>query len=369
MQAHRSLTGLLTAVYLLLLVYASLYPFEGWNWPAGLSALELLSLPWPPWRHPFDEWANLMGYLPFGAMLFAMVVRNDGSVWWALLVAVCASALLSYGLEVLQNFVPRRFPSLRDWLHNVLGATVGASLAWLAFASGWLERWHRVQERWFVQHSSAAVVLLMLWPIGLLFPTPVPLGMGQVWPEIRLLILAAVVNTPLELDIKTLLESNAWTQRSLPTLSEGLAIALGLLSPCLLAHVVTRAGWRRWFLAPGAALLAIATMTLSTALNFGPEHAWTWMTHASTRAIAAATLAGMALTWAGPRICAALALVAITAMVFIVADAPADPYYAASLQGWEQGRFIRFHGLAQWIGQLWPYAAMAWLLARLARRT
>ena len=26
-----------------------------------------------------------------------------------------------------------------------------------------------------------------------------------------------------------------------------------------------------------------------------------------------------------------------------------------SLQAWEQGRFIRFHGLAQWVGWLWPY--------------
>jgi hypothetical protein len=36
-----------------------------------------------------------------------------------------------------------------------------------------------------------------------------------------------------------------------------------------------------------------------------------------------------------------------------------------SLQAWEQGRFVRFHGLAQWIGWLWPYAAIGWLLARL----
>jgi hypothetical protein len=48
------------------------------------------------------------------------------------------------------------------------------------------------------------------------------------------------------------------------------------------------------------------------------------------------------------------------------ASAPADPYFAASLQLWEQGQFIRFHGMSQWVGWLWPYAAMAWLMARLA---
>jgi hypothetical protein len=72
---------------------------------------------------------------------------------------------------------------------------------------------------------------------------------------------------------------------------------------------------------------------------------------------------------AGPRLAAGLGLAALTALVVLVAHAPTDPYYAASLQGWEQGRFIRFHGMAQWIGWLWPYAAMTWLLSRLARRS
>ena len=42
------------------------------------------------------------------------------------------------------------------------------------------------------------------------------------------------------------------------------------------------------------------------------------------------------------------------------------PYFAQSLHGWEQGRFIRFHGAAQWVGWLWPYAAIVYLLTRLA---
>ena len=52
----------------------------------------------------------------------------------------------------------------------------------------------------------------------------------------------------------------------------------------------------------------------------------------------------------------------------LVAQAPSDPYFAESLLAWEQGRFARFHGLAQWVGWLWPYAAMGWLIARLAAR-
>jgi hypothetical protein len=93
-----------------------------------------------------------------------------------------------------------------------------------------------------------------------------------------------------------------------------------------------------------------------------------WITQVTWPALAAGTLAAVALALAGPRLAAALGLVALTALVSLVAGAPSDPYYAASLQGWEQGRFIRFHGLAQWVGWLWPYAAMGWLLTRLTQR-
>jgi hypothetical protein len=67
------------------------------------------------------------------------------------------------------------------------------------------------------------------------------------------------------------------------------------------------------------------------------------------------------------RAAAGLGLAVLGALVALVSQAPVDPYFADSLQSWEQGRFIRFHGLALWIGWLWPYAAMVWLLGRLGR--
>ena len=65
---------------------------------------------------------------------------------------------------------------------------------------------------------------------------------------------------------------------------------------------------------------------------------------------------------------AAAGLVAATALAALVAQAPTDPYFADSLQAWEQGRFIRFHGLAQWVGWLWPFATLGYVLAALSRR-
>ena len=60
-------------------------------------------------------------------------------------------------------------------------------------------------------------------------------------------------------------------------------------------------------------------------------------------------------------------LIAVTTLVVAVAQAPADPYFAQSLQAWEQGNFIRFHGAAQWVGWLWPFAALIYLLLRTGR--
>ncbi|HRI17636.1 MAG TPA: teicoplanin resistance protein VanZ, partial [Burkholderiaceae bacterium] len=68
------------------------------------------------------------------------------------------------------------------------------------------------------------------------------------------------------------------------------------------------------------------------------------------------------------RAAAGLALVATTGLAVLAAQAPTDPYFAESLQAWEQGRFIRFHGLAQWVGWLWPYALLLHLLRSLGRR-
>jgi len=151
-------------------------------------------------------------------------------------------------------------------------------------------------------------------------------------------------------------------------LAEALLTTLGLLAPCLLAFTVVPPGWRRVPLALGALLLGGLTMMLSTALNFGPDHALAWLTPVTLPALVAATVIAASLGWVRRRLAAGIGLVVLTGLVMLVAQAPSDPYFADSLQSWEQGRFIRFHGLAQWIGWLWPYAAMAGLLSRLAAR-
>jgi hypothetical protein len=79
-------------------------------------------------------------------------------------------------------------------------------------------------------------------------------------------------------------------------------------------------------------------------------------------------VATVLLVWAPRRVCGALLLMVLAAQLVLLNQAPASPYFAQTLQTWEQGRFIRFHGLAQWLGWLWPPAVIAYLLAWISRR-
>jgi hypothetical protein len=61
-------------------------------------------------------------------------------------------------------------------------------------------------------------------------------------------------------------------------------------------------------------------------------------------------------------------LVALVVHLSVLNQASASAYFAHTLQTWEQGQFIRFHGLAQWLGWLWPFATLAYVLLRVSRR-
>jgi VanZ family protein len=364
-RARSSATWLVLA-FALVVVYASLFPFAGWRVPPG-GVATWLWLPWPAWFPRFDIVSNLLGYLPLGLLLYVAAVRSGWRAGAAFATAVITSALLSYTLEVLQQFLPARVPSLLDLVLNAAGATLGALAGAALHGAGLLEHWQSWRDRWFVRDSAGAIALLLLWPLGLLFPTPVPLGVGQVWDEARGWALAALAGTPWFEPAQAFLAPSSATVPRPSLLVEAVAVALGLLVPCLIAYTVTHPGVRRLALAAGAAAVAVGTMTLASAMNYGPDNALAWWTPAVGPGLVGGLAAAVLCLPLGRRRVAGVALVALTALVAIVAMAPTDPYYALNLQGWQQGRFIRFHGLAQWVGWFWPYVAMGWLLSRLGR--
>lgn len=366
MARHRSSAVPLAWLYAALIVYASLYPFAGWR-PAGHEPLAFLVQPASRWWSGFDLVANLIGYLPLGALLFGAMVRSGRPVRAALLVAVLGSTLLSFTMELLQNWLPQRVPSNIDLLLNGLGGALGAAFGLMVHGLGGVARWQTLRERWFDAHSAGGIALLLLWPFGLLFPAPVPLAVGQVLGRLQDAAERLLEGTAAAEWLELLPPASAAAARGLSTGGELVLVAVGLLAPGLIAISIARPGWRRLVLVAGAVALGFVATTLSTAMNFGPDHALAWRTPHTLAGFALGALlaAGGALLPA--RLAAGLGLVALTALVLLVAQAPADPYFAQSLQRWEQGRFIRFHGAAQWIGWVWPYAAMVYLLVRIGR--
>ncbi len=369
---QRSSSGPLALACAALILYASLYPFGSWRWPPGVPLAALLALPWPPWRDAFDVLANTIGYMPLGALLMVFQLRGGRSLVRAALVALAASAALSYATEVAQQFVPARVPSRVDWALNCSGAALGIAVVATLQWRGLLRRWQTVRDRWFVRDSAGALALLMLWPLALLSPTPVPLGLGHLGGMAREWLgesLAGLLgSTPWGLRWDSLVRAADAKVPRLSAWSEGWVQLLGLLAPCLLAFYVTRGFARRCVAAIGLLLLAVSVTTLATALGFGPAHALAWSTPSSLPALLAALLLAALAARLGRAAIAVAGVAALAAMVWLVSQAPGDPYFALSLQNWEQGRFVRFHGLALWIAWLWPYVACGWMLHRLLRQ-
>ena len=367
---HRSSAVPLAWLYVALIVYASLYPFAGWRVP-GVGPLDFLIHRAYGWTW-FDWISNLLGYLPLGFLLFVALVRSGRTSAAAAWTALVGGTMLTFTLELLQNYLPHRVSSNLDLLLNAMGTALGIGIGLLLDSHGGIERWQMVRDRWFVARSAGGMALLLLWPIGLLFPTAVPFGLGQVLGRVQPVVAEMLRGTSAEGWAAGWAEAAAATPaESVTTMSaasELSIIVLGLLAPCLVAFTIAVPGWRRSALVIGAALLGAAATTLSTALNFGPQHALAWTTAQAIQGVLVGLAAAALLSLVPRRVAAGFGLITLTALVMLVARAPADPYFAQSLQAWEQGRFIRFHGAAQWVGWTWPYAALCYLLARLAAR-
>ena len=345
-----------------LIIYASLYPFFDWR-DQGISPLGFLTAPLPRYWTGFDVGANFFGYAPLGFLL-ALAVRRGRRGLGAIAAATLLAALLSLGLETTQSYLPSRIASNLDLALNTAGALAGATCAWAMERAGILGRWSRVRARWFTPDARVALVLLALWPLALLFPPAVPLGLGQVYERLELALSEALAYTPF---IEWLPVRDIELQPLVP-LAVMVCVALGALVPCLLGYSALRTGWQRLAMAGLALAVAAAASSLSAALTYGPEHAWAWLDLPVQAGLVLAGLLALALLALPRRAALALALLALAIQLGLLNQSPADPYFAQTLQTWEQGRFIRFHGLVQWLGWLWPYAALLHLLVRLTAR-
>ena len=350
----------LALVFICLIVYASLYPFSQWR-DQGISPLQFLTAPLPRYWTGFDVGINMAGYTPLGFLLALSALRSRRVVW-AVTVATLAAGTLSLGMEALQSYLPSRVPSNVDWMLNTLGAWLGACTAWTLQKLGAMDRWSRFRQHWFAPDARGALLLLLLWPVALLFPASVPLALGQVFERLESALAEVLADTPF---LQWLPVRDVELQPLVP-LAELLCVALGLWVPCLLGYGVIRRMGQRTAFAVCVLVAGLGVSVLSAALSYGPDHAWAWMDTPVQAGFALAALLALGSLAVPRRAAVALALLALVVQLSLLNQAPADPYFAQTLQTWEQGRFIRFHGVVQWLGWVWPYAALLYALMRVS---
>lgn len=358
MTAHKTAAWPLSLIYGVLIIYASLYPFTDWR-NQGPLPLGFLLAPWPQYWTGFDVVTNGLGYAPFGFLLTLAGLRT-GRGRQAVMRATLGAGMLSLVMEATQSYLPARVPSNLDFVLNVVGAWMGALAALLLEKVGALDRWIRFRERWFVQDARGALVLLAVWPLALLFPASVPFGLGQVFERLESALADLLLDTP----FLEWLPIRVVEFQPLTPVTEMASVMLGVLIPCLLGFCVIPATARRMIFLLGVLATGLGATVLSATMSYGPTHAWAWISQPVLAGLVLFVALALLLVRAPTGVCAAVLLLSLGLFLAIINQAPAGPYFAQTLQTWEQGQFIRFHGLAQWLGWIWPYAVLVYVIGR-----
>jgi VanZ family protein len=358
LQASTFSRGALLA-YLFLIVYASLYPFTGWQ-DVGLPLQTYLLATIPPryWTG-FDLLTNILGYIPLGILaVYALYpqVRRFG----ALLLAFLLGIVLSGAMEATQAYLPSRVASNMDLLTNSLGALIGAVFG-VASSHLVLERsrLRHLRQRWFTAEASRGLTIFALWPLAQIYPQSYLFGQGQLLPIVSDW-LSEWLATPI--DLGSFLRNGIQLTVEQYWLTEAIISACGVAGALLALACMLRDKAPRLVLLLLLLLAALAVKGLATAIFFSPDAAFAWLTPGAQGGLllGLALLTGLIfLSRANQRRAAAGLLIAGLIAVNI---APTNPYFIATLETWVQGKFLNFNGAAQFLSLFWPFFALWFLL-------
>jgi len=344
--------------YVLLIVYASWFPFSGWH-NQGLSPLIFLeNTSMPRYWTKFDAIINVVGYMPLGTLIvYSLYPRFKGLAAW--LMAAAGGLLLSGLMEGVQTYLPSRVSSNLDFYTNAAGCALGAVVGVLTVRRLLDQsQLQRLRQAWFAPHASQGLVLLALWPLAQMYPQSFLFGLGQLLPILSEW-LSQLLDT--EIDLASYVRPDTILTVEQYWLSETIITACGMVGAALTLLCLLRKPAPRGLLVGGMIAAAIVVKALATALLFSPENAFVWVTPGAEGGflIGAIMLAGLAFAphVAQRRLAAATLLLSLV----IVNTTPANPYFVATLQTWVQGKFLNFNGAAQFLTLLWPFFAV-WFL-------
>jgi VanZ family protein len=344
--------------YLLLIIYASWYPFSGWR-DSGLPLFTFLNLVKQRYWTGFDVGVNVVGYIPLGVLLvLSMYPRIRGI--WAVLLAAVGGVLVTITMEAVQNFLPSRVPSNLDLLTNAGGCLLGALLgAW--WAPGLLDRSRlfQLRRRWFAPYASQGLVLVALWPLAQIYPQSYLFGHGQVLPIVSDW-LSRWFDT--EIDLVSMLRPDTVMTVEQYWLSETIITACGMTGAVLTLMCLVRRNAPRFLLMVVFLASALLLKTLASSLLFRPDNAFVWVTPGAEGGFIIGLIMLAGLVFAPQVAQRRLAVVTLVLSLIVVNTIPVNPYFVSTLQGWVQGKFLNFNGAAQFLSLLWPFFALWFLL-------
>lgn len=345
--------------YVLLIVYASWYPFSGWR-DNGVPLFAFLNLVKQRYWTGFDVGVNIAGYIPFGILIVLSLYPRIRGIW-AVLLAAIAGVLVTGTMEAVQNFLPSRVPSNLDFITNAGGCLAGAILGAL-WAPGLLDRSRlfKLRRRWFLPHASQGLVLVAIWPLAQIYPQSYLFGHGQVLPIISGW-LSSWFDTEIDLvamlrpgdDIMTV--EQYW-------LSETIITACGMTGAALTLMCLVRRGAPRFSLMLALMAAALVVKAFASSLLFRPDNALVWVTPGAEGGFLIGLIMLSGLVFAPQVAQRRLAVVTLVLSLIVVNTIPVNPYFSSTLQGWVQGKFLNFNGAAEFLSLLWPFFALWFLL-------
>jgi VanZ family protein len=344
--------------YLLLIIYASWFPFTGWR-DTGVATLAFLNLVKQRYFTGFDVGVNIVGYIPFGMLLVLSFYPRVRGVW-AVLLAALIGIFTTGVMETVQNFLPSRVPSNLDFVTNAGGALLGAVLGAL-WAPGLLDRSRlfKLRQRWFAPHASQGLVLVAMWPLAQIYPQSYLFGHGQVLPIVSGW-LSSWFDT--DIDLVAMLRPGVTMSVEQYWLSETIITACGMTGAALTLMCLVRRGAPRFWLMIALLGSALVLKAFASSLLFRPDNALVWVTPGAEGGFLIGMIMLSGLVFAPQVAQRRLAVVTLILALVVVNTIPVNPYFSSTLQGWVQGKFLNFNGAAWFLSLSWPFFALWFLL-------
>ena len=330
------------AAWALLIAYASLYPFFPLR-PPSADAVAAFFVK-PRYMVAYDVVWNVLAYVPLGT-LAALYFRQGAEPGRALARAVAFAAAFSLAMEALQFFVPNRVASLFDVLANAFGALLGAAVFLDPVYSVATKPLGEVRARALIPGAwgDAGLFLLILWLIAQLNPALPFFGAGNIVGSDAGLVELALLQ---------------WG-----------AVALSLCGFGLFVSTLVRGN--EGSLRATLVLLSVALWLKFVGASFvlQPHFSDEWVSGGRAAGLAVGLLAFVPLRrLARPgRIYLALVMILAGALFSKIFGAYSALDEFLRLFRWPHGQLASFATLTRFLHELWPFAALVFLIALFLR--